>query len=558
MQPLMSSEHKLPLLLLPADYDAGAVALPACDDFSLQLCQSLEAVTHVWSELGQGVVVVTCSEHSDGLEKLVMRLRSALPEAAIVVVGECDELRLLLLGVQEVIHRADDHFNALLHRAEVRRQALARQSHYASHDDLTGLASRTLFQDRLLHSLVQGQRRNTDVGLMCIGINRFRLVNDLHGHGVGDTLLIAAAVRMQKVLRRSDTIARLGGDNFAIVLEPVSGEHGLEQVAEKIRTAFHEPFIIEGQEIFVSLRFGMELASRSSFDPDRLLRHAEVAMHQARHDHNGLRIFREKEAPQDRVRAGLESGLHHALEREELYLVYQPQLDVSAGSFTGAEALLRWQHPLLGDVSPTVFIPVLEDTGLISEFGEWALRRAAGQFAEWLRQDVVPASARLSVNLSPRQFSRPDLVISVEAALKDAALPAGNLTLEITESTLMRNMSQGVKVLTDLRGLGVRTAIDDFGTGYSSLAYLKDLPIDYLKIDRTFVKDIVTSSHDAAIASSIISLAHNLGMNVVAEGVEDSEILEVLKLFGCDQYQGFFFSRPVPAADIPALLQRCH
>ena len=550
------SVHRLPLLLLALDGDPVS-GLPVCRDFPLQVCPSADALVHAWLEQGEGLVALYAHAHSDALEQMVSRLHAALPEAALVVIGAGDELRLLLLGVQEVIRCADDTFNTVLHRAEVRRRAAVLQQHSSHYDDLTGLASRSLLQDRLEHSLVQGQRRNTDVGLLSIGINRFRLVNDLHGHRAGDELLIACARRMQTVLRRSDTIARMGGDNFAIVLEPISDEQVLMQVAGKISAVFEQPFEVAGEEIFLSLRCGMELGSRAGYDAGQMLRHAEIAMHQARQDElNSSRLYRTDQAPSDRIRAGLESGLYHALERDELYLVYQPQADISHGGFTGAEVLLRWQHPLLGNVPPAVFIPVLEETGLISRFGEWVLRNACQQFALWLQQDDVPEQTRLSVNLSPRQFAQPDLVTRVRSALQDSGLPARNLTLEITESTLMRNMEHGVKLLQELRALGVCTAIDDFGTGYSSLAYLKDLPVDYLKIDQAFVRDIVSNSHDAAIASSIISLAHNLGLNVVAEGVEDSETLEVLKMFGCDQYQGFYFARPLPPAELPPLAAR--
>jgi len=492
-------------------------------------------------------------------------VRLMLPEAPLLVLLEhlSDEEKLISAGVQEILSLHQAKSGLLSHvmlLAMARRQYDIDQKHAAHHDPLTGLANRGLFQDRLDHCLVQSQRRGLDVSLLFVDLDRFRVVNELHGHQFGDLLLIACAQRLRDTLRRSDTVARLGGNSFAVILE-AGGHQDNEQmsaaVAQKISTAFQRPFAIGGEEIFSTVSIGIELASRVSYDAGQLVRHAELALHQAKREgRNVSHVFCHRSSPADKIRVGLESALHHALEREELRLVYQPQVSISDQCFTGVEVLLRWQHPVLGDVSPAIFIPVLEETGLIERFGEWVLRNACQQYADWLSQGLVPEDSKLSVNLSPRQFRQRDLAERIQQLLADCALPPQRLTLEITESTLMVNLDHGVQILNRLRTLGVSVAIDDFGTGYSSLAYLKDLPIDYLKIDRMFVQDIVTDTHDAAIASSIINLAHNLGLKVIAEGVEDSAMLDVLAVFGCDQYQGFYFARPLPAADIPALVTR--
>ncbi len=562
MKPLLDSELST-LLLFCADEKQP---LPPLPDVSLQQVLSLDDICAAWLEAQQGVVCLFSNRFDRHLEAAIARVRLMLPEAPLVVLLEhlSDETRLITAGVQEILSSHQAQSGLLLHvmqMAMARRQYDIDQKHAAHHDPLTGLANRGLFQDRLDHCLVQSQRRGQDVSLLFVDIDRFRVVNELHGHQFGDLLLIACAQRLQQTLRRSDTVARLGGNSFAVILE-ASGdrENGSMSaaVAHKISAAFQKPFSIGDEEVFSTVSIGIELASRVSYDAGQLVRHAELALHQAKREgRNVSYVFCHRSSPGDKIRVGLESALHHALEREELRLAYQPQVSVSEQRFTGVEVLLRWEHPVLGDVSPSIFIPVLEETGLIERFGEWVLRNACCQYADWLSQGLVPADTKLSVNLSPRQFRQRDLADTIQQLLADTGLPPQNLTLEITESTLMYNLDHGVQILTRLRTLGVAVAIDDFGTGYSSLAYLKDLPIDYLKIDRMFVKDIVTDTHDAAIASSIINLAHNLGLKVIAEGVEDNEMLSVLAVFGCDQYQGFFFARPLPADDIPPMVARC-
>lgn len=562
VNPLIHAELPI-LLLLSADDVQPSLHVP---DITLQQVASLDEACSVWLEMQQAVFCLSAMRYSGRLEAAVERVRLMLPEAPLVVLLEhlSDEETLIRAGVQEVLSLYQAQSGVMLHAmrmAIARRQYDLEQKHAAHHDPLTGLPNRGLFQDRLDHCLVQNQRRGQEVSLLFVDLDRFRVVNELHGHPFGDRLLMACAQRLQQTLRRCDTVARLGGNGFAVILEVAGDQESVQvstAVAQKIRAAFQQPFSIDGEEIFSTVSIGIELASRVSYDAGQLVRNAELALHQAKREgRNVSHVFCHRSSPANKIRVGLESALHHALEREELRLVYQPQVSVSDQSYTGVEVLLRWEHPVLGDVSPSVFIPVLEETGLIERFGEWVLRNACRQYADWLSRGLVPADTKLSVNLSPRQFRQRDLADSIPQLLADTGLPPQNLTLEITESTLMYNLSHGVQILNRLRQLGVSVAIDDFGTGYSSLAYLKDLPIDYLKIDRMFVQDIVTDTHDAAIASSIINLAHNLGLKVIAEGVEDSTMLDVLAVFGCDQYQGFYFARPVSADDIPALIARC-
>ena len=549
----MSLLSELPV---PAVLTSGEVTLLECPD---EICSNL-------ADLG-GIILVLAEQLNSELRASIERAQLTLADAGIVValpqseLNEINCVRLIELGVQELVALETMAPSQWLHHI---RQARARKNHetqlkrFSHYDPLTQLANRSLFQDRLEHNLIQNQRRNRGTGVLFLDLDRFRVVNDIYGHHIGDQLLIACAERMLEKIRRSDTLARLGSNNFAAILDDVDDEQGMNLVADKISRAFNEPFEVAGHEIFISVSIGMQLASRVNYEVGELVRHAELALHDAkRNGRNACVLYQGNSSPADKVRLGLESALHHALERDELYLAYQPQVEVDGNHFYGVETLMRWRHPVLGNVPPTVFIPVLEDTGLIDQFGLWAIETSCRQFAQWLSQGQVPPTAKVSVNLSPRQFRQPDLAQQIKNALETTGLPPQRLTLEVTESMLMNNLDQGVEVLAHLRQLGVAVAIDDFGTGYSSLSYLKDLPIDYLKIDRVFVKDIVTDANDAAIANSIIGLAHNLGLKVIAEGVEDAEILEMLRVFGCDQYQGFYFAKPVVADEIPGLAGRC-
>jgi diguanylate cyclase (GGDEF)-like protein len=560
MQPTLPPGFCSTLLCCQIDADGAA---PAVAGMALR-CEHLRHVEQLfdrWRSISE-VVCLFSRCCSDELMDVIGRIRLKLPAAPLLVVLSetgSQDINLIGAGVQDyVCIPSAEEFTRRCDQAVARmhyEQTLRRLSHF---DPLTGLANRGLFQDRLEQSLMQARRNSVNVGLLFIDVDRFRVLNDIYGHPLGDKLLVACAQRLMANLRRSDTVARLGGNSFAVILDGVRGINIITTVAEKLSNALKLPFRIDDNEIFITVSVGVDISCEANYDPAQMVRRAELALHQAKRDgRNACQVYTAQVAPMDKIRVGLESALHHAMERDELRLAYQPQVSVVGEQFVGVEVLLRWQHPVLGLVAPNVFIPVLEDTGLIEPFGEWVLRQACKQYRQWLDSGVVAANSKISVNLSPRQFRQRDLGQRIRDAIAETGLPPSNLTLEITESTLMYNLEQGAAMLSELRHMGVSVAIDDFGTGYSSLAYLKDLPIDYLKIDRSFVKDIVTDANDAAIANSIIALAHNLGLKVVAEGVEEQEILDRLAGFGCDQYQGYFFARPVSADEIPTLVKRC-
>ncbi|MEH6450205.1 MAG: EAL domain-containing protein [Oleispira sp.] len=537
-------------------------ALPCLSE--AHLCAKVEDIRKTWYQHKLKAIILLVEHHDTLLEDWACRLVMALPEAALVIISlerlALDEVKLLELGIQDV-WSLEELTEALLprimHHSIIRKQVEYQTRHLAHYDALTGIANRTLFQDRLDHSLLHARREGHVVGLLSLDLDRFSMINEHYGHDIGDQLLKQFARRLADIVRRSDTVARLSGNNFAVLLEHVANEHVITHVAEKLCLAFNDPYFIGQHEIFCSISIGIELASRVSYEGSELLRHSELALRQAKQEgRNDYRYFVSNRHPPDLVRASLESALHHALERKELSLQYQPQVRVSNQQFIGTEVLLRWTHETLGAISPAVFIPALEETGLINKVGEWVLASACRQHQEWIRKGALPSDAKLSVNLSPRQFRQRDLADRILQVLEVTQMKPEHLTLEITEGVLMDNMQQGIDMLGRLRAIGVSIAIDDFGTGYSSLAYLKDLPIDYLKIDRVFVKDIVEDKNDAAIANSIITLAHNLGLEVIAEGVEDPNVLGVLQAFGCDHYQGFFFSRPVDPEEIPFIAQQ--
>ncbi|QOX77942.1 EAL domain-containing protein [Trichlorobacter lovleyi] len=426
--------------------------------------------------------------------------------------------------------------------------------HLANYDSLTGLPNRNLLHDRLQQAIVQAARVQGSVGVLFLDLDRFKGVNELLGHRAGDQLLRTVAERLRVCVRESDTLARAGGDEFVIILSVVSDEDGISSAASKILAIISEPFVIEERELYLTASIGVAVYPTDGADVQSLLKHADLAMYQAKDmDRNNFQFFSSDLNVKVMERMVLESSLRRALERDEFKLLYQPQVDVISGSVVGFEALLRWHHPDLGTISPEKFIPLAEETGLILSIGEWVLRNACRQAKAW--QDAGLKPVRMAVNLSGRQF-RMKLDQVVAAILLETGFDPHWLELELTESILMRNASENIELLQALTAMGCSLSIDDFGTGYSSLSYLKHFPLERLKIDRSFVRDVTTNPDDMAIAKIIIDMAHTLKMEVTAEGVEEREQLELLQCYGCREMQGFLFSRPVPAEKAEEFLRK--
>ena len=434
------------------------------------------------------------------------------------------------------------------------RRALEAQLRFQStHDLLTGLPNRNLLEDRLNMAVAHARRRSRLVGVLCLDLIRFKQLVDTLGHTATDELLRQIARRLIGVVRPGDTVSRQAGDTFVIVLNELVAEERASQIAGRLREAVTTPLTVAGQEVYPDASIGIAVFPRDGSDCDTLLRHAAAAMQRARqHPRNEPQFYAAAMNTWATERLGLEGKLRRALDGRELLLHYQPQIELSTGHIVGTEALLRWRHPELGMVSPAEFIPLAEETGLILPIGDWVLRTACAQARAW--RDAGLPELRMCVNLSALQFAQPDLATRVAAVLAETGLPATALELEITESVLMRDVEAAAAMIGTLNDMGVQLALDDFGTGYSSLAYLKRFRIQRLKIDRSFVRDITTDPDDAAITLAVIALAHSLRKSVIAEGVETEEQRHFLSERGCDEVQGFYFSRPLPAEELTELL----
>lgn len=434
-----------------------------------------------------------------------------------------------------------------------RKEYEARIEYLAEHDALTDLANRHMLGDRVTQSMRQARRTGESLlALLFLDLDRFKSINDSYGHTVGDMLLRSVAERLLETVRAGDTVARQGGDEFIILLVGLHDPQDVVRAVSKIVDAFAAPFTVAGHQLHMTTSIGVTVFPGDGDDMSTLLRNADTAMYRAKEDNGNTYQFYSREMSVRAIeRAGLENALRVAIERQEFELFYQPKVDIRSGQVIGAEALIRWHHPELGLVEPQRFIPLAEEVGLIVLIGDWVIRSAHAQNKAW--QDAGLPPLNMAVNLSVRQFLQDGLVETVAGALRDTGLDGRYLELELTESMVMNNAEHFIIKLHRLKALGVQLSIDDFGTGYSSLSYLKRFPIDRLKIDQSFIRDIATNPHDAAIVRSVIEMGHNLNFRVIAEGVENSEQLAFLRANRCDEFQGYYFSEPRSAGEFAAL-----
>ncbi len=589
----------------PANRQPSILVIDDDAEIRLTARETLEAEGCTVEEAGDGpsgldalarfqpdlVLLDVCMSDMDGFE-VCARLRRASEGAhlPILMMTDLDDAESISRAYQEgatdfiakpfnpciLGHRVRYMLRAAQILRDLRRQE-ARTEFLAYYDNLTGLPNRTLYHDRLNQAVIEAQRHGDLAAVLLLDLDRFKLVNESWGHQQGDAFLKEVADRLQHCIRLSDSIARrglaapgpdqgdlsgnqqvsiarLGGDEFTLLLTRISGTPDAAKVAHRISTELAKPFQINGQEVFVTASIGIAIYPLDGDNADQLLKNADTAMYHAKaRAGNNFQFYSQSMNAAASERLSLENQLRKGLDRNEFFLHYQPVVALSSGRILGVEALVRWQHPEMGLVPPAQFIPIAEETGLIVPLGEWVLRTACAQARVWHNQGF--ASLRVAVNLSARQFQRQNLSNIVTRTLLATGLNPRCLELELTESLMMADGAAAVATLKELQNLGVTLAMDDFGTGYSSLSYLRQLPLDRLKIDRAFVKDCTTNQNDATIASAIVAMAHSLKLHVLAEGIETEPQLDLLRTLGCEEGQGYLFSRPVPAERLLDLLQ---
>jgi diguanylate cyclase (GGDEF)-like protein/PAS domain S-box-containing protein len=439
------------------------------------------------------------------------------------------------------------------HDVTERRRIELAYEHQAYHDALTGLPNRRLFEDRLTIALAQAERMRTRLTLLYIDADRLSRINDTLGHGVGDDVLRMIAHRVSHSVRASDTLARLGADDFVLLVSNLKTAEDAVRIAQKLIDRFHEPFIVKAQELFVTVSIGIAVFPQDGHEASALLAAADSAAHTCKRlGGNGWHLHNSAISDSAVQRLSVEMELHRAVERSEFVVRYQPLIELARDRMTGVEALVRWQHPQRGELAPAAFLDLAEETGLIVGMGEQVMNSACAQARQWLAAGWHDAT--ICINLSARQFEHPDLLAMIDHAVREHRVPPAVLQFEITEQTALRDMQRSVHIIQELRSRGIHVAIDDFGIGYSSLAYLKQLPVSALKIDRSFLHGIPGTS-DAAIVAAVIAMGHALQLRVIAEGVETEEQMDFLRANRCDVCQGYLFSRPTTADEITRLRQ---
>ena len=496
-------------------------------------------------------------------EESDLQAKAGMRSAVIVLIkGKGEPYGILGVGSRKVREFSQEDVSFMQAIANVlasaieRRRTEERTQHEALHDPLTSLPNRNLFLDRLEHALSVAARRQTPIAVLFLDLDQFKVVNDSLGHAAGDELLAAVAPRIEQALRPVDTVARFGGDEFAVLAEDVGNERVATRIAERIAEVLSRPFILRGREHFVSASVGIAIGGGNEA-PEALIRDADSALYRAKErGRGGYEIFDEVMRSRVVEHMQIENDLRRAIQRQELELHYQPVIKLSDGSILAMEALLRWNHPDRGMLGPLAFIPVAEESRLIVPIGRWVIEQACRQAAAWqqLHPDSAPVS--VAVNLSARQIADPDLLSHIEGSVRANRIDPSSLWLELTETTLLDDTSFVERTLESLKGLGVRLVLDDFGVGFSSLGYLKRLPLSMIKLDRSFVENLTEGSHDAAIVRAVTEMANTIGIGVVAEGVETDEQVRMASTLGCGFAQGFHFSEPVPAAHVERLLEQ--
>jgi diguanylate cyclase len=557
VDPMPAAPAETATILLIEDNPADASLAAAClgVDYELVHARTLAAALTLLGERSFACVLLDLQLPDGGGTEALAHVRTAALDVPVLVMTDSDDEQLALEAVREgaqdvlVRGRVDEQgLRRAVTLAIERKRVESRLAHQVLHDDLTGLPNRALFLDRLGQALSRLGRHSTSVAVLFLDLDRFKAVNDAFGHAAGDELLRAVAARLASVLRAGDTAARLSGDEFAVLCEDVAGERHAVGVAERVAEALRSPFAIGGDEVYARSSVGIALAVHGDEEAETLLREADAAMYRAKQRGGGVyEVYDEGMRTRTARRHDTEVALRRAIDRGELAVRFLPEIDLQTGAVCGAEALVRWDDPDRGLVSPIDFIATAEETGLILPIGAWVLEEACRYARRW--PGIVTA-----VNLSPRQSAHPDLIDVVAGALERTGVDPASILLEVVESSVTDDLERSAGVLRRLEALGVRIALDDFGTGPSSLRALQRLPVSDVKVDRSLVDRLPEDAQAVALMGAIVSLAHALGLRTAAEGVETAEQAETLRALGCDMAQGFYFHRPLAAEELEALL----
>ncbi len=540
----VSSAEEALLVLAQESFDL------VISDINMGGMSGLELIPHVHSISPDSIVVMISGQNN--IEAAIEALRAG----AFDYIMKPFDIRHVEAAVERALKQAALLIEKRRYKDQLEKlltERTAEVNRLAYYDTLTDLPNRALFKDRLEQAVAVAQRTRKPLGILFISLDQLKKVNDTLGHLPGDQLMKQVAGRLRNCVTESDTVARFGGDEFAVMLTRINRAKDVVEIIGSINDALHPAFDLDGQELFATTSVGVSLFPHDGKESQSLLKNAGSALHRAKKSGgDNYRFYTEDMNSKASKQFALETSLRHAIDNEEFVLHYQPRLAVDSLKITGVEALVRWQHPQLGLLSPAEFIPLAEDNGLILPIGEWVLRAACSQNREWQERGFTPM--RVGVNVSARQFHQQQLAETVIQILEETGLAPQYLDLELTESSIMSKAQATIDVLTRLKEKDVTISIDDFGTGFSSLSYLKRLPIDALKIDQSFVRDLTTDPDDAALVMAIVTLAHNLKLQVVAEGVETEEQLRFLQLLRCDEVQGYLFSKPLPADGLEQLL----
>ncbi len=556
-------------ILLIAEADSSTAAFQSdrikrhvltCDVYTIE-----QAAKKMEDEGFDTIFVEINDSAANGVERLQNVVQLAPDQPIVILTNTRDQETLasfLRYGAQDIIH-TDDIDEKVIPR--VIRYAIDRKSTsnqlavLERQDTLTGLVNRKVFMDRLERSLSETRSDAEMLAVLLLDLNKFKSINDTLGHTTGDEVIKAVAERICNCLYPVDTVARLAGDEFAILLENVSGPEAIQVICKKILTEFEDPIFINGNEIYTSASIGIATTTRRGKvapSPGNVIKHADIAMYRAKHEGGNRFVFFTRELQvAASIRSTLETALRRAVERQEFSIVYQPQIDTNNHALYGAETLLRWNHPSYGDLSPTTFVPALEASGLITPVTEWVIRRTLADWANMIKQNYISAGTSISINLSPKLLSQKNFAQTAADIADSCGINRHSVFFEITENLFVDSSQQTLSALHQIKSEGFKLSMDDFGTGYSSLSYLKHFPLDCIKLDRAFIKDILHSKIDAAIAEAAVNLARKINIGIIAEGVDEERKLAMVRQYGCNIIQGMLFSGPLTVEEFTEYCQ---